>query len=306
MQRSTTASAEANSPLPAGPARWLLPTALLFPTALTLIYFVWMASAPGAIQRVVFGVAKLAQFLLPIVWWQGRRQATLPHSDTARFRSTLSQTASPSMAPSSPVSAPTGRPESHPAGPPTAPPSVWYPSPCPSRRPSALRGSLLGLGMGVVMAALMLLGAAGLEAAGLFAPAIPTIRLKLAGVGVQTAADFAALACFYCLAHSLLEEYYFRWFLWRLCDEARPGLPAHLLAAVGFMSHHVVVLAFYFGGLHPMTWLGSLAVAIAGLAWSWLYEATGRLWPSWIAHILADAAIFGFGYHLLTFPITAP
>ncbi|MFM8219085.1 MAG: hypothetical protein ACKOJF_09175, partial [Planctomycetaceae bacterium] len=87
-----------------------MPTALLFPTALTLIYFVWMASVSGAIQRVVFAVAKLAQFLLPIVWWQGRRQATLAHSDTARFRSTLSRAAPASMAPSSPVSAPTRRP----------------------------------------------------------------------------------------------------------------------------------------------------------------------------------------------------
>jgi membrane protease YdiL (CAAX protease family) len=164
----------------------------------------------------------------------------------------------------------------------------------------------MGLGMGLAMAALMLVAAAGMEAAGVFAPALPIIRQKLAGVGVHTAGQFAALAVFYCLAHSLLEEYYFRWFLWRFCREVCPRVPAHLLAAVGFMSHHVVVLAFYFGWLNAMTWLGSLAVAVAGLAWSWLYELTDSLWPSWIAHILADAAIFGFGYHLLTFSITSP
>jgi membrane protease YdiL (CAAX protease family) len=164
----------------------------------------------------------------------------------------------------------------------------------------------MGLGMGLAMAGLMLVAATGMEAAGVFAPALPIIRQKLAGVGVHTAGQFAALAVFYCLAHSLLEEYYFRWFLWRFCREVCPRVPAHLLAAVGFMSHHVVVLAFYFGWLNAMTWLGSLAVAVAGLAWSWLYELTDSLWPSWIAHILADAAIFGFGYHLLTFPITSP
>ncbi|MFN5297370.1 MAG: CPBP family intramembrane glutamic endopeptidase [Planctomycetaceae bacterium] len=311
MPRSTPDSALSANPSPTATGRWLLPVALLFPTALTLVYFVWMASAAGPIQRLVFAVAKLAQFLLPVLWWSWRR-----HASATRQRFDPSRSNLPGPGPQHNDLAPNDAAGNDAAGnalvgnapgtSPPAPQSPGWPASWKGQRPGTGSGLCMGLGMGLAMAALMLVAAAGMEAAGVFAPALPIIRQKLAGVGVHTAGQFAALAVFYCLAHSLLEEYYFRWFLWRFCREVCPRVPAHLLAAVGFMSHHVVVLAFYFGWLNAMTWLGSLAVAVAGLAWSWLYELTDSLWPSWIAHILADAAIFGFGYHLLTFSITSP
>jgi len=301
MPRSTPDSALSANPSPTATGRWLLPVALLFPTALTLVYFVWMASAAGPIQRLVFAVAKLAQFLLPVLWWSWRR-----HASATRQRFDPSRSNLPGPGPQHNEPAGHDPAGNAPGSSPPAPQSPGWPASWKGQRPGTGSGLCMGLGMGLAMAALMLVAAAGMEAAGVFAPALPIIRQKLAGVGVHTAVQFAALAVFYCLAHSLLEEYYFRWFLWRFCREVCPRVPAHLLAAVGFMSHHVVVLAFYFGWLNAMTWLGSLAVAVAGLAWSWLYELTDSLWPSWIAHILADAAIFGFGYHLLTFSITPP
>ncbi|MFN9270481.1 MAG: lysostaphin resistance A-like protein [Planctomycetaceae bacterium] len=301
MPRSTPDSALSANPSPTATGRWLLPVALLFPTALTLVYFVWMASAAGPIQRLVFAVAKLAQFLLPVLWWSWRR-----HASATRQRFDPSRSNLPGPGPQHNEPAGHDPAGNAPGSSPPAPQSPGWPASWKGQRPGTGSGLCMGLGMGLAMAALMLVAAAGMEAAGVFAPALPIIRQKLAGVGVHTAVQFAALAVFYCLAHSLLEEYYFRWFLWRFCREVCPRVPAHLLAAVGFMSHHVVVLAFYFGWLNAMTWLGSLAVAVAGLAWSWLYELTDSLWPSWIAHILADAAIFGFGYHLLTFSITSP
>ena len=301
MPRSTPDSALSANPAPTATGRWLLPVALLFPTALTLVYFVWMASAAGPIQRLVFAVAKLAQFLLPVLWWSWRR-----HASATRQRFDPSRSNLPGPGPQHNEPAGHDPAGNAPGSSPPAPQSPGWPASWKGQRPGTGSGLCMGLGMGLAMAALMLVAAAGMEAAGVFAPALPIIRQKLAGVGVHTAGQFTALAVFYCLAHSLLEEYYFRWFLWRFCREVCPRVPAHLLAAVGFMSHHVVVLAFYFGLLNAMTWLGSLAVAVAGLAWSWLYELTDSLWPSWIAHILADAAIFGFGYHLLTFSITSP
>ena len=301
MPRSTPDSALSANPSPTATGRWLLPVALLFPTTLTLVYFVWMASAAGPIQRLVFAVAKLAQFLLPVLWWSWRR-----HASATRQRFDPSRSNLPGPGPQHNEPAGHDPAGNAPGSSPPAPQSPGWPASWKGQRPGTGSGLCMGLGMGLAMAALMLVAAAGMEAAGVFAPALPIIRQKLAGVGVHTAGQFAALAVFYCLAHSLLEEYYFRWFLWRFCREVCPRVPAHLLAAVGVMSHHVVVLAFYFGWLNAMTWLGSLAVAVAGLAWSWLYELTDSLWPSWIAHILADAAIFGFGYHLLTFSITSP
>lgn len=236
----------------AGPAGWLLPVGLVLPSVLTFVYFVGMASAPGGVQQAVFAVAKVAQFLLPIWWWQQR-----------------------------------GRP-------------------AVGGRELTVARAGLGIGLGVAMAAFQVGAALIGEQMGLFESVQPAIHAKLAGVGVRTQLQYLLLALFYCVVHSGLEEYYFRWFLWGVCRERLPRGSAHGLAAIGFMAHHVIVLAWYFGGMHPLTWLGSLAVAVAGLAWSWVSEATGSLWPAWLAHILADAAIFGFGYHLLTFPIPTP
>jgi membrane protease YdiL (CAAX protease family) len=71
-----------------------------------------------------------------------------------------------------------------------------------------------------------------------------------------------------------------------------------LVSSLGFMAHHVIILAMYFGWASWATCLFSLAIAIGGAVWAWLYERSESLVGPWLSHLLVDAAIFVIGYDL--------
>ena len=125
------------------------------------------------------------------------------------------------------------------------------------------------------------------------------VQRKVTGLGCDTPLKFAALGCFYTIIHSLLEECYWRWFMFgglrRYCR-----LPtAIVISSLGFMAHHVVVLAKFLGWFSPATWLFSCGVAVGGAFWAWLYERSGKLYAPWISHMIVDAGIFLLGYQLV-------
>ena len=122
---------------------------------------------------------------------------------------------------------------------------------------------------------------------------------KLTALGLQSPAAFIALGLFYALVHSLLEEYYWRWFVFARLRDITTLSNAILVSSLGFMAHHVLILATYFGWTSPATWLFSIAIAIGGAAWAWLYHRSGSLVGPWLSHLLVDAAIFMIGYHLV-------
>jgi membrane protease YdiL (CAAX protease family) len=126
------------------------------------------------------------------------------------------------------------------------------------------------------------------------------VRHKMEEFGVATPAGYVALAGLYVLAHSLLEEYYWRWFVFgRLRKLLRFG-PAALVSSLAFMSHHVVLLAVYLPGHFLDAVLpASLAVAVGGAVWAWLYERADSVYPSWLSHALVDGALFFIGWDML-------
>ncbi len=131
-----------------------------------------------------------------------------------------------------------------------------------------------------------------------FEEATPRLKDKLTSAGIETRVAFLALATFYCLAHSFLEEYYWRWFVYGIARKKMSGPAAIALSSVGFASHHVVLLAMYFDDLRAVVGF-SAGVAAGGVAWAWIYEKSGRLRGPWLSHLLVDAAIMAIGYHLL-------
>ena len=72
-----------------------------------------------------------------------------------------------------------------------------------------------------------------------------------------------------------------------------------MVSSLGFMAHHVILLATYFGITEPVTWVFSLAIAVGGTFWAWLYHRTGSLLGPWLSHLLVDAAIFLIGYEIV-------
>ena len=163
------------------------------------------------------------------------------------------------------------------------------------------RGLVLAIGFGLLVSGAMLaLYFFWLKPAGFFAgPVADEIRGKLKGFGVTSLAAYAVLAVFYALVHSLLEEYYWRWFVFGRLRKLQPLGAAVAISSLGFALHHVLVLAKYFGWDSPATWLFSAGVAIGGAVWAIVYQQSKSLLGPWLSHLLVDGAIFLIGYDLM-------
>ena len=104
-------------------------------------------------------------------------------------------------------------------------------------------------------------------------------------------------AIFLSFAHSLLEEFYWRWFVFgRLRHLVKP-IPAHLFAGVAFAAHHVVVTTQFFP-LGVGFLIGSL-VGVGGVIFSVLYERQGTLMGAWVSHLVIDLGIMFLGHQLI-------
>ncbi|MFW6060879.1 MAG: type II CAAX prenyl endopeptidase Rce1 family protein [Phycisphaeraceae bacterium] len=110
---------------------------------------------------------------------------------------------------------------------------------------------------------------------------------------------YLLLAAYLTLINAALEEYVWRWFVFRQCETVLrgAGLLAVLAAAAMFTLHHFIALKLQFGW--TVTLLGSLGVFIGGATWSWLYLRYRSIWPAYLSHALVDAAVFLVGWWLL-------
>jgi membrane protease YdiL (CAAX protease family) len=173
------------------------------------------------------------------------------------------------------------------------------------RRPRWPQRPLAGVGLGLAFGLAVALAMLGLyrvwlRGSPLVAEAPAKVLEKVRELGVDTPGRFFALAIVMSAVHSLLEEYYWRWFVFGRLREVLPLTPAVLVSALGFTSHHVIIVSVYLPG-HFLD--GALllagATAAGGAFWAWLYERTGSLVGPWLGHALVDAAIFAIGWDLV-------
>jgi uncharacterized protein len=250
--------------------QWLaLTAAMVFPSLVTWTYFVLLARQPAVWQQVAYAVGKTIQFAFPLFW------VSVVLGQTVR------------------------------------------------RQKFEARGIGSGLGFGALVLATGLglyhgwLKPQGVFSASTVAVRGPTpdpsaetarpamtspadaVRSKIQGFGVDRWWKYAALGIFYSLIHSLLEEYYWRWFVFGRLRDLLPTASAVGLSSLAFMAHHVLVMAVYFGWASPWTYGFSLAVAVGGAFWAWLYARSGSLYGPWFSHLLIDAAIFLVGFDLV-------
>jgi CAAX protease family protein len=163
------------------------------------------------------------------------------------------------------------------------------------------RALLEGMGTGLVMViALFLLYVMLIGQGPLLQEARPRILSRVQSIGADTPARFLGLVLFLSVIHSLLEEYYWRWFVFgRLQERVRPT-GAVILSSVAFMLHHVIILHAFLGPkFWPVTLGFSLVVALGGVTWAMVYRHCRLLAAPWISHILVDLAIFAIGYDLI-------
>jgi membrane protease YdiL (CAAX protease family) len=176
------------------------------------------------------------------------------------------------------------------------------------RWPRPGRPTLRGLGLGLLFGSVVALGTVALyylflRSTPVFVTTADRLRHKMEEFGLASPAGFALFAVFISVPHSLLEEYYWRWFVFGRLRLYLPVPTAMVLSAVAFMAHHIVLLWVYFPG---QVWTAvvpfSLCVAAGGVAWAWLYHGTGAIYPVWLSHLLVDAGLFVVGYDLFFAP----
>lgn len=126
------------------------------------------------------------------------------------------------------------------------------------------------------------------------------IGQTLADFRIETGLGYAAMALALSVVHSLLEEIYWRWFVFQRAAAWLPLPAAIAVASLGFAAHHWIVVARYLPPDLALS-LGSaatLAVAATGAVWCWLYRRSGNLLAIWLSHLLVDCALFALGYQL--------
>ncbi len=169
----------------------------------------------------------------------------------------------------------------------------------PNRRGLAA-GAIFG---GVVGFAIFLIGGYLTKDPGSFAPLVEQARnellARLKPLGLATPSAFVALTLFYSVAHSGLEEYYWRWFTFGLLAARLPYFAATLVANAAFALHHILLLGVYFGFDQTATWVCSFGVFVGGLVWQEIYRRSDSIYGAWLSHGLIDAGIFAVGFMLL-------
>ncbi len=130
---------------------------------------------------------------------------------------------------------------------------------------------------------------------GLALEAADDIRLKTAQLGILE--NYWLFAIFLSVLHSLIEEYYWRWFVYGRLRERIGAARSIGLASLAFALHHLVVTSQFF----PFAWavFVSLAIAAAGAVWCWMYERQHSIAGAWISHMLVDLALMWVGYGLI-------
>ena len=244
---------------------YVLAIAIVLPTIVTWVYFVSLKDSAASVQQIAYGIGKTIQFALPIVWigWFCReRLATVLPWVDGNFVGLE-----------------------------------------PAKTLSRSQASKIAVGLGMFVAVSVFVGFYFLVTPmGLADPLTAQVNKKVAGMSLDSPTHFILLGLFYALVHSFMEEYYWRWFVFKRLLGYWPLGISVVISSLGFMAHHVILMATFLGWDSPLAYLISVTVAVGGIVWAWLYYRSERLAYPWLSHMIVDAAIFALGYVLVFGP----
>ncbi len=294
-------------PFPFRFTMWMIVLACILPALLTALYFYVVPQWPQAVRRPLFSLAKIVQFTLPILWLLVVRLVRGPAEQTpsdGTWRG-AAQSGAHTLPQEPPARAGGERPLCGPSG--GNLPADRNSSGKPPKTMGFAIATMLGVAFGLAVAVAILVGYrflfAGHEQ---FRAAAGAIGHLLAGYRVASTTAFLVLGVFYSLAHSGLEEYYWRWFVFGQMRRGVSAVVAMIVSSAAFTLHHIVLLGYYFGWGSLLQLLFSLAVAVGGLFWAWLYHHGRSLWACWLSHLVVDAALFTAGYWMVAPLLESP
>jgi membrane protease YdiL (CAAX protease family) len=120
---------------------------------------------------------------------------------------------------------------------------------------------------------------------------------KMQEIGLGTLPVYLGGAAYWILINSVLEEYVWRWFVYRKCEALIGPAFAVLLSAAFFTLHHFIALQTYCS--LSIAVVCSLGVFLGGAVWSFMYMRYQSIWPGYLSHAIVDLAIFGLGAAML-------
>ncbi len=163
-----------------------------------------------------------------------------------------------------------------------------------SLSPPMYGGFGAGIALGLAISALIL-GAYFLFAYKLIV--VEDVRFKVFANGLDTQLKYIAACTALSLVNSLLEEYVWRWFVFRKCEALVGGVVAVALSALFFTFHHIIAIGAQFNW--QITLLANIGIFIGGAAWSWCYLKYRSIWPGYVSHLIVDVTVFYIGWRIV-------
>jgi uncharacterized protein len=127
---------------------------------------------------------------------------------------------------------------------------------------------------------------------------IPDIRARVSHMGISIPLLVFGFGTFQTLVNSLIEEYVWRWFVYRHCALLWTQARAVWISAGFFTLHHIILMAADCDNWLLML-VGSIAVFVAGVIWARCAHIYRSLLPSYLSHLAADLALQIAGWHIL-------
>ena len=164
-----------------------------------------------------------------------------------------------------------------------------------SRSPALNGGWAVSAGLGIVMAVVIMLAYFIIGDTLLSNEDLIEI---LDPFGLTTPWKLMLAILFWVFINSVLEEFVFRWFITSKIEQLVSGkwLPILLSAGV-FTLHHTIALAFFIDPLG--NFLASMGVFVGGVIFSWIYIEYRSIWVAWVAHAIADVAVFAIAWQMI-------
>jgi membrane protease YdiL (CAAX protease family) len=151
-------------------------------------------------------------------------------------------------------------------------------------------GLALSAASGVVIG-LIILGAYGLIGSW-----IPVEQTKATAVaqGLDSVLAYLGIAFFIIAINSVLEEYVFRWFLFRKLEEIGGGTLGVIGSGLIFCVHHYFPLQAYVVDTRAVI-LCMVGIFVGGAFWSWMYLKYRSVWVPYVSHAIVDVGMLVVG-----------
>lgn len=111
--------------------------------------------------------------------------------------------------------------------------------------------------------------------------------------------NFLYIALYISFINSLLEEFFFRGFIFFSLKNNSSQISAYILGALSFSLYHIAIIFNWFNIIIFL--LIIIGLFISGLFFHWLNEKFNNIYNSWLVHMFANFSINTIGFFMFYF-----